>query len=409
MLPAPASTLSVTTSPYSPDALLPLADPRRPLLWLRDGDGFVGLGEALRLEFSGPDRFRDARRAWTELAARAVVDDAVGLPGTGLVAFGAFAFAGSSESVSALIVPRVVVGRRGGVGWITRIDDDGDEVAAPSPLTTEGYGVGFTAGRMTPDGYRAAVRSALGDIDGGELGKVVLSRDVVGRLPVGADLRTALDRLATGYPDCWTFAVDGLVGASPETLVRARGGRVAARVLAGSTARGTDTASDAAQANALLISAKDLDEHDFAVVSVLSSLAPYAGELRSSPAPFPLMLPNVWHLASDVDGRLANGTGTLDLLEALHPTAAVAGSPTDEALSRIAALEPFDRGRYAGPVGWVDAKGDGEWAVALRCAQVDADGTVTGYAGAGIVGGSDPERELAETSLKLRPVLEAFS
>ena len=408
MLPAPASTLSVATSPCSPDALLPLADPRQPLLWLRDGDGFVGLGEALRLEFSGPDRFRDARRAWTELAARATVDDAVGLPGTGLLAFGAFAFAGSSERVSTLIVPRVVVGRRGGVGWITRIDD-GDAPADASPLSKEPYGVGFESGRMTPDRYRAAVRAALEDIDSGTLGKVVLSRDVVGRLPEGADLRPALDRLATGYPDCWTFAVDGLIGASPETLVRARGGRVAARVLAGSTARGADTASDAAQANALLVSAKDLDEHDFAVVSVLSSLAPYAGELRSSPAPFPLMLPNVWHLASDVDGRLVNGTGTLDLLEALHPTAAVAGTPTDGALARIAALEPFDRGRYAGPVGWVDATGDGEWAVALRCAQVDPDGTVTGYAGAGIVGGSDPERELAETSLKLRPVMEAFS
>ncbi|BDZ45604.1 hypothetical protein GCM10025866_15130 [Naasia aerilata] len=156
------------------------------------------------------------------------------------------------------------------------------------------------------------------------------------------------------------------------------------------------------------MSAKDLDEHEYAVVSVLSALAPFVHDVWASPAPFPLRLPNVWHLASDVEGQLAGGTSVLRLLEALHPTAAVAGSPTDEALDLIRELEPFDRGRYAGPVGWVDAAGDGEWAVALRSAQVEADGRVTAYAGAGIVAGSDPDRELAETSLKLRPITDAF-
>lgn len=408
MLAAPTSTLSVTTEPLPAGALIPLADPRRPLVWLRNGEGIVGIGEAARLEFRGPDRFRDARDAWADLAGRAQVEDRVRQRGTGLVAFGTFAFAAGSERVSTLIVPRAIVGRRGSTGWITRVTGGATTTAsAPGPIGESGYGAAFVEGRMSPGAYRAAVDEALRRIDTGELGKVVLSRDVSARLAPEADLRLALERFAE-YADCWAFAVDGLMGASPETLVTVRGGRLGARVLAGSTARGVDEKSDAAQANALLVSAKDLDEHDYAVVSVLAALAPFARDVWSSPAPFPLMLPNVWHLASDVDGRLAEDTGTLDLLEALHPTAAVAGSPTPEALELIGSLEPFDRGRYAGPVGWVDASGDGEWAVALRCAQVGDDGRVTAYAGAGIVAGSDPTQELDETTLKLRPVLDAF-
>jgi len=293
---------------------------------------------------------------------------------------------------------------------VTRITSGPGEAVRPErhEVAATDYRTRFSPGRLTPEGYVAAVGEGLRRIDEGELGKVVVAREMVGTVPPQADLRVALVRLAAGYPECWTFAVDGLIGASPETLVRAQGRRLGARVLAGSTARGLDPSSDAARANALLVSAKDLDEHDFAVVSVLSALAPYAGELSASPAPFPLQLPNVWHLASDVTGLLAPSIGTLDVVEALHPTAAVAGFPTADSLRLISALEPFDRGRYAGPVGWVDAAGDGEWAVALRCAQLDGDGTVTAYAGAGVVGGSDPERELVETTLKLKPVMDAF-
>ncbi|WP_307807430.1 isochorismate synthase [Naasia sp. SYSU D00948] len=407
---APPPTLSVTTEEFAAEALLPYADPRHPLVWMRGGDGLVGLGEAVRLTFRGPDRFGRARAAWTELVARAEIADDVRVPGTGLVAFGTLAFADGSDRTSTVVVPRLIVGRRGGTGWLTRISLDGQEGPAPElhPVPAADYRIRFSPGRLTPEGYVAAVREGLRRIEDGALGKVVVARDMVGSVPEGSDLRTALVRLAAGYPECWTFAVDGLLGASPETLVRARGRRLGARVLAGSTARGLDPASDAARANALLVSAKDLDEHDFAVVSVLSALAPYAGELSASPAPFPLMLPNVWHLASDVTGVLAPSVGTLQVVEALHPTAAVAGFPTADALELIAELEPFDRGRYAGPVGWVDAAGDGEWAVALRCAQVDQDGTVTAYAGAGVVGGSDAERELVETTLKLKPVMDAF-
>jgi menaquinone-specific isochorismate synthase len=230
----------------------------------------------------------------------------------------------------------------------------------------------------------------------------------VGALPPTADLRRPLRELAAAYPDCWTFAVDGLLGASPETLVQVAGGRVSARVLAGTAGRGVDAATDRAAAAELLASDKNQDEHAFALESVLASLRPHAADLQASERAFPLELPNLWHLASDISGTLGDASSSLDLLDALHPTAAVAGSPTGAALRAIAELEPFDRGRYAGPVGWVGADGEGEWAVALRCAQVSPDGRITAYAGAGIVQGSDPDAELAETGIKFRPILDAF-
>jgi menaquinone-specific isochorismate synthase len=144
------------------------------------------------------------------------------------------------------------------------------------------------------------------------------------------------------------------------------------------------------------------------VQSVLSALQLHSPQLRHSEAPFTLKLPNLWHLATDIEGRLADGSSSLDLMDGLHPTAAVAGTPTREAVALIRELEPFDRGRYAGPVGWVDASGDGEWAVALRCAQIAPDGDITAYAGCGIVSDSNATSELLETKMKFRPIVEAF-
>jgi menaquinone-specific isochorismate synthase len=153
---------------------------------------------------------------------------------------------------------------------------------------------------------------------------------------------------------------------------------------------------------------KDLDEHAFAVHSVLDALRPHVRAVTASESPFTLKLPNLWHLATDVEMQLADDSSALDIVAALHPTAAVAGSPTDAALALIAELEPFDRGRYAGPVGWIDQDGDGEWVIALRCARIDDDGLVTAYAGAGIVADSDPQSELAETRMKFRPIADAL-
>src|SRR5690606_20311160 len=245
-------------------------------------------------------------------------------------------------------------------------------------------------------------------------------RELIGSIPAGADLRRFVRTLASEYPDTWAFAVDGLIEASPETLVTVHDGVATARVLAGTIGRGPDADADTAASAHLASSTKDLDEHRYAVQSVLTALRPHARALAASEQPFMLKLPNLFHLATDVEGELSDGSSALDLVGALHPTAAVAGTPTDVALEAIRRLEPFDRGRYAGPVGWVDAAGNGEWAIALRCAQFGdttarhfasyADSTpVTAYAGAGIVAGSDPETELLETRVKFRPVVDALA
>ncbi|WP_416351959.1 MULTISPECIES: isochorismate synthase [Subtercola] len=424
-----------------------MLDSRDPLLWIRKGQGFAGIGTALRLEFSGENRISDAGAAWREIAAAATVVDPLKTPGTGLVAFGAFAFSAQSAEKSVLIVPRVLVGKRDGVHWMTTVhvlhpdqvipgeaeaghpeptrsgtQPEARAEARPTPpmsrpeptlppatpLGSE-YRISLLPGAAKPDTYRAAVEEAVSRITHGDLEKVVLARDLVGHLPDGSDLRRVITDLALGYPDCWTFAVDGLIGSSPETLVSVSHGTVTARVLAGTISRGRDAEADHDQAVALATSAKDLDEHRFAVASVMSALTPHARTLAASEIPFTLKLPNLWHLASDIEGTLGDGSTSLNLIASLHPTAAVAGTPTKDALRLIERLEPFDRGRYAGPVGWIGADGDGEWAVALRCAQVDADGYITAYAGAGIVSESDPEREFLETRMKFRPMVEAFA
>jgi menaquinone-specific isochorismate synthase len=391
--------------------LIPFLDARNPLVWLRKGQGIAGIGEAARLEFRGPTRVADAAAAWRELVASSTVRDELRMPGTGLVAFGTFAFADDSDAVSVLIVPEVIIGRRDGVSWITRVRRaDAAEFAAlpdPTPFGAE-YRLTMLPGALAPDGYRAAVASAIERIAHGDLRKVVLARDVRAHLPFESDVRRALVELALGYPDCWTYAVDGLMGSSPETLARVEHGAVTARVLAGTTSRGSDAHADRAAAAELLASAKDRGEHDFAVQSVIEALQPHTSTLATSAKPFTLKLPNLWHLATDVAGTLGDGSTSLDLVGALHPTAAVAGTPREAALAVLDELEPFDRGRYAGPVGWIDAAGDGEWAIALRGAQLDADGYLTAYAGCGIVADSVPERELAETRMKFRPIVEAF-
>lgn len=399
-----------TTLSSEVGALVPMLDEHEPLLWMRRGFGFAGIGTALRLEFSGPDRIADAAEAWRSVVAAATVTDPLQLPGTGLIALGSFAFSENSAITSVLVVPSVIVGRSGGESWITRIAVGDLPPLAIPPANPFGpaHSVTFVPGALSGDGYRDTVKTAVTRIRNHELDKVVLARDLTGRLPAGADLRAVVGELALGYPDCWTFAIDGFVGSSPETLVSVTGGSVTARVLAGSAARGTDAASDQDAATALATSAKDLDEHQYAVQNVLASLRPRSPNAMASDLPFTLKLPNLWHLASDVDGTLVDGSTSLDLVGALHPTAAVAGTPTALALRLIDDLEPFDRGRYAGPVGWVGANGDGEWAVALRSAQVSPSGEITAYAGAGIVADSDPERELVETRLKFRPIVEAF-
>ena len=412
------------------DDLLTYASADAPLAWLRRGDGIVGIGVVggyARGPHTAPGTDPAAlpapADAWRQIAASAEIDDPLGLPGTGLVAFGTLVFDERSAGTSRLIVPQAVIGRHRGRSWVTRIRAASAELQDP-PVEPTPYGPYWSAtlgpGTLNPAGYQAAVRQAVDAIVRGELEKVVLARDLVGTIPAGADLRRLVRALADDYPDTWTFAVDGLIGASPETLVTASHGVVTARVLAGTIPRGTDAHDDTAASTSLSHSGKDLDEHRYAVQSVLETLRPHVSHLRADPEPFTLKLPNLWHLATDVAGDLADHASALDLVAALHPTAAVAGTPRNAAIDLIRTLEPFDRRRYAGPVGWVDGDGNGEWAIALRCAQIGAEPArghatysdtipVVAHAGAGIVAQSDPETELLETRVKFRPIVDALA
>ena len=373
------------------------------LAWVRDGSGLVGWGEAARLEVTGADRFTVARDWWRDLVAHAEVDDEVGVRGSGPVAFGSFAFRDDEPSV--LVVPEVVLGRSDGRTWLTTVGEP-PRLASPEPVRPT-RGLRYAHGELSVTDFRAAVEAAVKRIDAGELEKVVLAHDLLAVAEHDIDVRAVLAGLAAGNPDCWTFAVDGLVGATPELLVSRTGDRVFSRVLAGTTSRGGNAAADIARVDALMHSAKDLAEHRFAVESLVASLAPHVRDLVVPPEPVPLELSNVTHLATDVVATLGDGSDVLDLLAAVHPTAAVGGTPSDVALGVLAELEPMNRGRYTGPVGWVDARGDGEWGIALRCAQLDGP-TARLFAGGGIVAGSDPDDEVLEAQAKLLPMREAL-
>ena len=305
------------------------------------------------------------------------------------------------------MVPRVVLGRRDGQSWLTVVGDASTTLPPVSvpPAPAE---VTWEQGTLTPEEWQAAVSEVISRISRGELDKVVLARDVIATVDEGFDARYLLQQLAAAYPECWTFGVAGLYGATPELLVRRTGDVVMSRVLAGTVKRRGDESVDASLAAALLGSGKDLEEHEYAVHSVAKALAAHCTDLDVPSRPHVLRLPNVQHLATDVTGELADGAPVLALAAALHPTAAVCGTPTERAFATIRELEGMDRGRYAGPVGWFDSRGDGEFGIALRCAQVDGQ-QLRLFAGCGIVAGSDPEAELAESRAKLLPVREALS
>ncbi len=395
--------------------LLEFADPDQPLAWIRGERGCVGIGELLRYEFFGEDRFADAGETWRAIAAQATIDDPLDLPGTGLVTFGTFAFDARSAAPSLLVVPRTIIARNAEQAWITEISTQAitAEPKLPQPHAAAGWR-GTRLRTDLPDAqYLCGVRGAVAQIDRGEAEKIVMARRVLGDLHAGDDLRVPLGRLAERYTDCWTYALDGMIGASPETLVRQTGGSITARVLAGTRGRRSDAAADLRERDELLGNAKEQHEHVFAVQSVVTALSPHVRDLQVSPEPFALKLPNVWHLATDFSAVPGDGVSSLELTAALHPTAAVAGTPTRDAVEAIAQLEPFDRARYAGAIGWMNAVGDGEWVIALRCAQIgEAVGetrSVTAYAGGGIVAGSDPAHELQETVSKFQPIAEALA
>lgn len=388
----------LTLLPPTPDALA----------WVHGGDGIVGWGRAATFSPEGAERFEDADDWWDETVESAVVRDAANLPGSGLVAFGSFTFGRGAGST--LAVPEVVVGRRDGRSWITTIGrslSPAPDLEHRSPAPPAGTRYADDPERRAA--WSATVERAVQRIQAGDLDKVVLARSVEARFDEPLDVRAPLARLASGYPSCWTFHVDGFFGSTPEMLVRLQGGLVTSRVLAGTIRRTGDDAHDLGLAASLARSSKDLEEHEYAVRSVADALAPHCTGMNVPEAPFVLHLPNVMHLATDVTGVLREEAGALSLVASLHPSAAVGGTPTAEAVRLIEQIEELDRERYAGPVGWIGASGDGEWGIGLRSAQLCAEGrSARMYAGCGIVADSSPADELAEADAKLIPVRDAL-
>lgn len=409
---APTTTDAVVTAPLGSrrTPLLNLLPVEGAVSWVRRGEGLVGWGEADRFEVSGPGALAQASAWWADRCARTDVVDPLQVPGSGPVVFASVAF-DPAVGTSVFVVPAVVVGRRGGQTWVTTTGDALDrpvlETSGEEADTSIGQ-LAYADGALDAVTWCGAVARAVERIDAGELAKVVLARDLLVTADHPLDPRRLLLRLASRFPDCWTFAVDGLLGATPELLLRRTGRQLSSRVLAGTAARGAGTEDDRL-ADALVHSAKDLAEHEYAVASLAQALRPFCSMLDVPAAPELLTLPNVRHLATDVRGTqrctgAGSGAGLLDLVDAVHPTAAVCGTPTPAAARVIAELEGMDRGRYAGPVGWLDARGDGEFGLALRCAQLTgADGGAQArlFAGCGIVAGSDPAAELVETKNKL--------
>ena len=422
------------------------------LCWTRREAGLVGFGEVARFTATGPERFLEADIWWRHQVLEADVTDAVEVPGTGPVAFGSFAFSKVSAHESRLIVPEIVVGLRDGKAWLTQLTcDDGtlteagaraalrrwlaapgaesaerpDAAAAvveapgpdPAPAGRQGTREAkLSTGSLSEADWMAAVDQGVAEIRTGALEKLVLARDIVATVPDGVNAAEILRQLAVRYRECWTYGVDGLVGSTPEMLIQVEGRTAQARVLAGTLDRrdadGMAGSPLEFAERVLAGSEKQRHEHDIAIQSLTTQLAPFSEAMNAHSEPFILELPNVWHLASDVKAELTEVEGhvptCLALINALHPTAAVCGTPTAVAGALIRKLEHLDRGPYAGPVGWLDAAGNGEWGIALRGAVIEGPDTVRLYAGCGVVEGSVPEAELAETWAKFRPMLESL-
>lgn len=373
----------------------------------KGADGLAGRGEALRLEIPRLDveHLVEVQRTLASMAC----DDAVQRPGTGAVAFATLPF--DPSAAAAFVVPEVVVGRAAdGTRWVTTVGADAapePELTAPEarePRPTR-YDV---AGVQDVDAWMATVEDATKRITSGDFDKVVLAREVRVTADVALPRLALLHRLRRAFPGCFTFAVGELVGASPELLVSRAGETVRAHPMAGTTPRGGDPTTDARLAAGLLASTKDREEHQITIDMVWETLLPFSSYVDSEPEPSIVAVANVQHLATMVEGRLSHPPASvLELVAALHPTPAVAGWPLAPALEYIAANEGIDRDRYAGAVGWVDAAGNGTWAVGIRSAIVEGP-VARLFAGVGVVAGSDPAAELAETEAKFQAVLSAI-
>ncbi len=376
--------------------------------WVRGGDGLIGLGVYKRHVVTGSNRFAEARKWWRNEISQLDIHNNVHGSGTGPILFTSFAFDQAEESV--LLIPEVVIGRRNGKSWITWIGAKPQPVLQKAELTKSQLTLNWSG--SNGDVWQDRVARAVSKIKEGELEKVVLARFTTATSDKPIETRNLISHLAKEYPSTWVYSNTGLVGATPELLVRLSKSLVTSRILAGTIRKTGDDERDLALAGSLARSSKDLEEHEYAVRSVADALAPLCSSMNVPESPFVLHLSNVMHLATDVTGVLSDNSSPsdiFDLVSRLHPTAAVCGTPTDLAQRTIDEIEGISRGRYAGPIGWIDANGDGELGIALRCGQISNDQqSIRIYAGCGILAGSDPEREYAESQAKLLPMRTAL-
>jgi menaquinone-specific isochorismate synthase len=391
-------------------------------LWSRADASLLALGEALRLALPASWAAPERTSLVQDVLSAVTAHDDLGLPGCGPVAIGALPY--DPAAGGHLVVPRLMLGRHGARNWATLIappgagasdlrralEDELAELRHEPPLEALPDGFELTA-CIPHDEWKQLVAKAVGEMEGGSLAKVVLARQVEVLANRPFVLPETLARLASLYPSCTVFHVEGFIGASPEVLVRRMGAEILSHPLAGTVARSGDPATDEALLAALMGSRKDRHEHQLVVDAIAAKLRPLCASLDVPKAPTVMPLRNVSHLGTEIRGALSSANTplptSLELAALLQPTPAVGGLPVDAALRWQRDNEGFDRGCYAGPVGWLDSRGDGEWALGLRSASVSGRRAVL-YAGNGIVAGSDPDAELAETQLKLQALLAAL-
>ena len=377
--------------------------------WIRGSDGFIAFGHYKTHTVSGKKRFADASGWWQNELSQLEIKNNVHGVGTGPILFASFAF--SQNEPSLLTIPEIVVVQRNGKSWITWIGNEQPELIK-RVIPKSGLTLTWEQGALSNEEWSGAVEESVSRIKAGHLEKVVLARDLVALSDKEINAAALIQSLEAEYPSTWLFLVENLIGVTPELLVRLNKSLVTSRVLAGTIRRTGDEERDFALAGSLAKSSKDLEEHEYAVRSVAEALEPFASSTNVPDAPFVLHLPNVMHLATDVTGVINETATKIDifkLVAALHPSAAVCGTPTEMARDLISELEVMNRGRYAGPVGWVDAHGDGEMGIALRCGEIAPDQlSIRVFAGCGIVAGSQAEQELAESQAKLLPIRSAL-
>ena len=403
----------------------------------RESIALAGLGRLLALEAHGAERFAVLADRWRALSAGALADDPAGAPGSGLTAVGGFAFAPeggdgpmwSGFAPGSLVVPEISLARRGARTWLTvnlelAADDTAEESVARVAARLDGLreaplalldpapvGTYEVVSPMAPAHFEESVARAVQRIAAGEFEKVVLAREVDVHAPRAHDAAAVFGLLREAYPTSFVYAVGRgdatFVGATPELLIRRQGQRASTVALAGSTRRSADPAVDDYLGEQLLRSAKDRGENAIVARRIARALRPHAVWVAAAEEPVVIKVANIQHLAAPIRAQLAAPVDAVALAGLLHPTPAVGAEPAS-ALPAIPALEGFDRGWYAGAVGWTDAAGDGEFCVALRCALL-RDRQARCYAGCGIVRDSDPVSELAESEIKLGVMLPVLS